>query len=132
VEAMGGRQWLPMTARSSPKGRSGRRRRSGIGVRTTRGKEVQTSPVWSPESVGQKREGEEVGASIERGSDDVAAGGRFGRSWRSRRRAARKGNRAGVGKGRRVEAVQAGGGAAATAPQRRRGALHWRQRRQGG
>jgi hypothetical protein len=51
---------------------------------------VQTVLVWSPGSVGQKRGGEEVGASIERGGDDVAAGGRLGRSWRSRRRAAGK------------------------------------------
>jgi hypothetical protein len=91
VGAMGGRQWLPKTARSSPEGRSGRRRRSGHGVCTTRGKEVQIVPVWSPSSIGQKREREEVGMSTERGGDDVAAGGRLGRSWRSRRRAARRG-----------------------------------------
>jgi hypothetical protein len=122
VGAMGGRQWLPTTARSSPEGRSGRLRRSGLGVRTTRGKEVQMGPVWSPSSVVQKREGEEVGASTERGGNDVAASGWLGRSWRSRRTAAGRGNRAGVGKGQRVEAVQAGGRAAAAAQQRRRGA----------
>jgi hypothetical protein len=43
----------------------------------------------------------------------VAADRELGRSWRSRRRAAGEGNRAGVGKGRRMEPVQAGGGAAA-------------------
>jgi hypothetical protein len=62
----------------------------------------------------------------------VAASRELGWSWRSRRRAAGEGNRAGVGKGRRAEAVQAGGGAAAAAQWRRGGALHRRQRRQGG
>jgi hypothetical protein len=41
----------------------------------------------------------------------VAAGGRLGTSWRARRRAARKGNIAGIGEGRRVEVDPAGGGA---------------------
>jgi hypothetical protein len=58
----------------------------------------------------------------------VAAGRELGRSWRSRRRAVGEGNRAEVGKGRRVEAVQAGGGAAAAAQRRRQGALHRWQR----
>jgi hypothetical protein len=33
------------------------------------------------------------------GGDDVAAGGRSGKSWRVRRRVAGEGNRAGVGRG---------------------------------
>jgi hypothetical protein len=61
----------------------------------------------------------------------VAAGHELGRSWRAWRRAAGEGNRAGVGKGRRVGAVQAGGGAAVAAQRRRRGALHRRQRAAG-
>jgi hypothetical protein len=47
------------------------------------------------------------------GDYDVAAGGGSGRSWRARGRAAREGNRAGIGRGRRVEVIPAGGGAAA-------------------
>jgi hypothetical protein len=62
----------------------------------------------------------------------VAAGRELGRLWRARRGVAGEGNRAGVGKGRRVEAVQAGGGAAGAAQRRRRGALHRQQRKQGG
>jgi hypothetical protein len=52
-------------------------------------------PVWSPGSVGLKRKGEEVSTSTECGGDEVAAGGRLGRSWRSRRRAAGKARAAG-------------------------------------
>jgi hypothetical protein len=47
------------------------------------------------------------------GGDDVAAGGGSGKSWRVRRRAAGEGNRAGVGRGRRVGVIPAGGGAVA-------------------
>jgi hypothetical protein len=41
----------------------------------------------------------------------VAVSSELGWSWRSRKRAAGEGNRAGVGEERRVEAAQAGGGA---------------------
>jgi hypothetical protein len=47
----------------------------------------------------------------------VAAGGQLGTRWRARR-AAREGNRAGRGRGRRVEVISAGGGAAAAAKRR--------------
>jgi hypothetical protein len=80
---MGGRWWLSTAASASPEGRSGWRRRSGLGVCTARGKGMQMGLVLSLGSVGQKREGEEVGTSAERGSDDVVAGGRLGRSWRA-------------------------------------------------
>jgi hypothetical protein len=56
----------------------------------------------------------------------VAAGGRLGMPWRARRRAAREGNRAGTGRGRRVEVISAGGGAAAAA-ERRPEAKHCRR-----
>jgi hypothetical protein len=49
------------------------------------------------------------------GGDDAAAGDGSGKSWRVRRRAAGEGNRAGVGRGRRVGVIPAGGGAAAAA-----------------
>jgi hypothetical protein len=52
------------------------------------------------------------------GGDDMAAGGGSGRSWRARGRAAREGNRAGTGRGQRVEVIPAGGGAAAAAERR--------------
>jgi hypothetical protein len=52
------------------------------------------------------------------GGDDVAAGGGSGNSWRVRGRVAGKGNRAGIGRGRRVEVNPAGGGAAAAAERR--------------
>jgi hypothetical protein len=61
----------------------------------------------------------------------VAAGRELGQSWRTWRRAAGEGNRAGVGKGRRVGAVQAGDGAAVAAQWRWRGALHRQQRAAG-
>jgi hypothetical protein len=57
------------------------------------------------------------------GGDDVAAGGGSGKSWRMQRRAAGEGNRAGVGRGRRVGVIPAGGGAAAAA-ERWQGARH--------
>jgi hypothetical protein len=57
------------------------------------------------------------------GGDDVAAGGGSGKSWRVRRRVAGEGNRAGVGRGRRVGFIPAGGGAAAAA-ERRPGVKH--------
>jgi hypothetical protein len=45
VGAMGGRWWLSTVASTSPEGRSGRRRRSGLGVHTARGKEVEMDQV---------------------------------------------------------------------------------------
>jgi hypothetical protein len=45
----------------------------------------------------------------------VAAGGRLGTPWRVWRRAARRGTEPGLGRGRRVEGEEAGGGAAAAA-----------------
>jgi hypothetical protein len=57
------------------------------------------------------------------GGDDVAADGGSGKSWCVRRRAAGEGNRAGVGRGRRVGVIPAGGGAAAAA-ERRPGVKH--------
>jgi hypothetical protein len=55
--------------------------------------------------------------------NDVAAGGGSGKSWRVRRRVVGEGNRAGVGRGRRVGVIPAGGGAVA-ALERRPGAKH--------
>jgi hypothetical protein len=49
------------------------------------------------------------------GGDDVVAGGGSGKSWRVRWRATGEGNRAGVGRGRRVGVIPAGGGAVAAA-----------------
>jgi hypothetical protein len=43
--AMGGRRRLSMVARRSPEGRSGRRRRLGLGVHMARGKEMQMDQV---------------------------------------------------------------------------------------
>jgi hypothetical protein len=60
----------------------------------------------------------------------VAAGGRLGIPWRTRRRAARRGTEPGLGRGRRVEEGEAGGGAAAAAERRPGGALHRRQEKQ--
>jgi hypothetical protein len=48
----------------------------------------------------------------------VAAGGGSERSWRVRGRAVGEGNRAGTGRGRRVEVIPAGGGVAAVAERR--------------
>jgi hypothetical protein len=45
VGTMGGRRRLPTAASTSPEGRSGRRRRSGLGVHTARGKEMQMDQV---------------------------------------------------------------------------------------
>jgi hypothetical protein len=57
-------------------------------------------------------------------SNEVRGGRRWlGKSWRGRRRAARKGNRTGAGGEGRVEVDPAGGGAAAAA-ERRPGAKH--------
>jgi hypothetical protein len=53
----------------------------------------------------------------------VAAGGGSGKSWRVRRRAAGEGNRAGVGRGRRVGVIPAGGGTVVAA-ERRPGVKH--------
>jgi hypothetical protein len=50
--------------------------------------------------------------------EGVAAGGQLGTPWRARRRAARRGTKPGLGRGRRVEFIPAGGGAAAVAEQR--------------
>jgi hypothetical protein len=60
----------------------------------------------------------------------VAVGRELGRSWRARRRAAGEGNRAGVGRGRRVGIIPAGGGVAAAA-ERRPGARHYTGGRRG-
>jgi hypothetical protein len=73
-------------ARSSPEGESGAAVVIGLGCARQGGKEVQMGPVFSPGSARQKREGEEVGTGAERGGDDVAAGGRLGRSWHVRNR----------------------------------------------
>jgi hypothetical protein len=59
------------------------------------------------------------------GGEGLAAGGRLGNAWHARKRAAGEGNRAGTGRGRRVEVIPAGGGAAAAA-ERRPGAKHCR------
>jgi hypothetical protein len=53
--------------------------------------------------------------------DDVAAGGGSGNSWHVRRRTAGEGNRAGIGRGRRVEVDPAGGGTAAAVERRPEG-----------
>jgi hypothetical protein len=45
----------------------------------------------------------------------VAAGGQLGTPWRAWRRAARRGTEPGLGRGRRVEGEEAGGGEAAAA-----------------
>jgi hypothetical protein len=45
VGAMGGRWWLSTATSTSPEGRSGRRRRSGLRVHTARGKEVEMDQV---------------------------------------------------------------------------------------
>jgi hypothetical protein len=58
------------------------------------------------------------------GDEGVAAGGRLGKLWRGRRRAAGEGNRTGAGGDGRVEVISAGGGAAAAA---RGEVLHRRQ-----
>jgi hypothetical protein len=47
--------------------------------------------------------------------EGVAAGGRLGKAWRARERAAGEGNRAGTGRRRRVDVIPAGGGAAEAA-----------------
>jgi hypothetical protein len=57
------------------------------------------------------------------GGDDVAAGGGSGKSWRVRRRAVGKGNRARVGRDGRVGVDPAGGGAAVVAERRPGGRL---------
>jgi hypothetical protein len=54
-----------------------------------------------------------VQAGAVNGGEGVAAGGWLGNAWRARERAAEEGNRAGTGRGRRVEVIPAGGGAAA-------------------
>jgi hypothetical protein len=91
VEKMGGRRRLSTAARSSPEGESGAAVVIGLGCARQGGEEVQMSPVLSPSSAGQKREGGEVGAGAQCGGDDVAAGGRLERSWRARNRTAREG-----------------------------------------
>jgi hypothetical protein len=75
---MGDRWWLPMVASSSSEGRSGVAVVIGLGVRTTKEKEVEMDEVLSAGTAGQKREGREVDASAEHGGDDVAAGGGSG------------------------------------------------------
>jgi hypothetical protein len=52
------------------------------------------------------------------GGEGVAAGERLGNAWRAHERAAGEGNRAGTGRGRRVEVIPAGGGAGAVAERR--------------
>jgi hypothetical protein len=66
-----------------------------------------------------------LGVQAGAGNSDEGRGGRrwLGKSWRVRRRAAGEGNRAGVGRGRRVGFIPAGGGVAAAA-ERRPGAMH--------
>jgi hypothetical protein len=56
----------------------------------------------------------------------VATGGRLGMPWRARRRTARRGIEPELGRGRRVEGGEAGGGTAAAA-ERRPGAKHCRR-----
>jgi hypothetical protein len=88
---MSGRRRLPTAASGSPEGESGAAVVIGLGCARQGGKEVQMGPVLSPGSAGQNREGEEVGAGAECGGDNVAAGGRLGRSWRARNRTAGEG-----------------------------------------
>jgi hypothetical protein len=64
-----------------------------------------------------------VRTGVGNSGDDVVAGGGSGKSWRVRRRVAGEGNKAGVGRGRRVGVIRAGGGAAAAA-ERRPGVKH--------
>jgi hypothetical protein len=66
-----------------------------------------------------------LGVQAGAGNGDEGRGGRrwLGKSWRVRRRAAEEGNRVGVGRGRRVGFIPAGGGAAAAA-EWRPGAKH--------
>jgi hypothetical protein len=96
---MSGRRRLSTAARSSPEERSGAAVVIGLGCARQGEKEVQMGPVLSTGTTGHKREGREVDAGAEHGSDDVAAG----REGLGRRPTSK----------RRVGRVAAGGGAAA-------------------
>jgi hypothetical protein len=86
--------------------------------------------LWAGKAQEQEIRGPEGVLSPCHGGGEVAAGGRFGWSWRVQQSTVERGNRTGIGGEWRVEADQAGGGAAATAQRRRWGALHQRQRGQ--
>jgi hypothetical protein len=60
----------------------------------------------------------QVLAGAGNGGEGLAAGGRLGNAWHARKRAAGEGNRAGTGRGQRVEVIPAGGGMAAEAERR--------------